>query len=364
MQAEGSVSPTRYSNPRTIPLSPSPERYAHGHYGYLSHPAYHNYQRMHKLSLGREGSKKLEALANKMAQESDPLLMATAASAYYEAGIVRDSAEPLERLTLIAKAELLWEGSLHNEGRISGQEGGELQLEAAYRVAMNLACLPMVRSMVLGDVKPEVIDGSIEKLVQIGGLAAEQRVLAEAEGDYKRSAEFVGVGYEIDALISLMYSRDPRYIAIPSFQRAGTGYYYPEQTHDIALISQHYGKIRNITPIEVKSRRSRRHIERYRALIIGGRAHLTVPLGHDPNLTREVYERVRAGEGSPQDEQTVEAIQLSVRALLAAYKRTGKYKPLERANSHTTYYKGYLGGQKHTPDVRVSAPSVYAPVAI
>lgn len=354
MKREGSAPSERRSSPRVIPLLPEPERYATIHSGYLRHDAYRSYQQMHKLSPGSEGSKKLEALANKMAHESDPLLMSTAASAYLEAGIVRDTADPLERLTLIAKAELLWEGALNNEQRLT-EKSADSEIDASYRIAMNLACLPMVRSMVIGDVKPEVIDSSIEKLVAIGGLVAEQKALADASGEYRKAAECVGVGYEIDALIALLYDRDPRYIAIPSFQRSGTGYYYPEQTHDIALISQHYGKIRNITPIEVKSRRSRRYVERYRALIIGGRAHLTVPLGHDPNITREVFERVRSGEGSDEDERTVDAIQLSVQALLAAYKRTGKHKPLARRNSHTTYYRGQLGGQKTTPSVRVPA---------
>jgi len=307
----------------------------------LDHATYRHYLLMHKMSPGEGGARRLEAMAGVLSAETDPLFLSAAASAYLESGIVRDSLDVTSKLVLAGKAEMLWEQALRNESTLG--DVNQSENDAQYRIAMNLACLPMVRAMFTGDVMPEVIDESIEKLIGIGDVCGAEEELDRSVGRIDSANMLVGVQHEINALISLMYRKDPRFIAIPSFHRAGTGYYYPEQTHDIELISQHYGKVRHILPIEVKARMSNRTAKRYRAMLVGARVHLGVGGSvdqRDPSPTRQALNKYRSGEATDAEKETVLLIQSTIGDLISEYKKSGKHKPLIRSKSQMSYYKG------------------------
>jgi transcriptional regulator with PAS, ATPase and Fis domain len=78
----------------------------------------------------------------------------------------------------------------------------------------------MVRSLFEGDVRREAIDESIESLLNLGSLTTKQLDIAEREGLYRNAAQYTGFYHEINTLIALLYRRDPKFIAIPSFHRA------------------------------------------------------------------------------------------------------------------------------------------------
>lgn len=338
---------TLHSSPLETDLLSIPERYGTNHRDYLNHPTYRKYLLMHKICLGRKGADDLEAVAGILSQEVDPLFLSAAASAYLEAGIIRcDDASAEQKCQLADSAEALWEKALYYEDWLEEREIGNGSpqdvddITEPYRIATNLACLPMVRSLFEGDVRREAIDESIESLLNLGSLTTKQLDIAEREGLYRNAAQYTGFYHEINTLIALLYRRDPKFIAIPSFHRADTGYFYPEQTHDIELISQHYGTVRTILPIEVKARIERRSRRRYRSLIIGGQAHLQLSEWLDPNITRTAYQNAFEGEPCDADAYIVNSTQLAISSLLARYKKSGRYKPLNRHNSRTTYYSG------------------------
>lgn len=327
-------------------IVPSPARYSAYYRDYLNHPVYQKYMHMHKMCLGEKGAGELEAVASELEQEDDPTFLSAAASAYLEAGIIHSADEPVERCTLADAAQLLWEKALVYEEwleereLIAGSPDDIDDVSAPYRLATNLACMPAVRSMFEGNVTTEAIEQSLEELITIGGLVAEQTHFAKRQARYTEMNQYYGFSHEINTLVALMYRKDPRFIAIPSFHRAGAGYFYPEQTHDIELISQHYGTVRTILPIEVKSRVRQRNRRRYRSLLVSGRVDLQLSEWRDPNITRGAYARCLEGEPSAMDSYIVDSTQIAISGLLAHYKRTGRYKPLARRNSPTTYYRG------------------------
>lgn len=324
-----------------------PARYSLYYRDYLKHPAYEKYMRMHKLCLGEKGSRELQIVAGDMAKEDDPLFLSSAASAYLEAGIIHAPQEHRERVDFADKAELLWSKALVYEDWL--QERQELSNEhetidditASYRIATNIACMPMMRSMFNGNVTEDAIDQSLEGLLRIGRMVNDEMALTSWQDNPSDHSMWYGLSYELNTLIALLYKRDPRFIAIPSFHRAGTGYYYPDQTHDIELISQHYGSVRAIIPIEVKAKVRSRNRKRYRSLLVSGREHLQLTDECNPVTTYEAYAQCKESSMPPQESlHIVEETQMAVRSLLAHYKQTGRDKTLVRRNSPTTYYHG------------------------
>lgn len=313
-------------------------RYADNPWDYLNHQTYGKYQRMHKMHPGRRGAQQLEVIAEMLSGETDPRFLTAAASAFVESAIVRHDDEREARLTLIDKAQVTWENALATTDQLQRSHPEIVEYTDSYRIGMNLACLPMVRGMVEGNVKTEVIQNSVKQLLQIADLSTIQLHLATKIGNGEAVSQHSGMQYEINALVSLLLQADPKYIAIPSSDRAGSGYYYQDQTHDITLISQHYGQVRSVIPVEVKAAASKRDRERYRALIVRGKMHLALPHLHKAEFTKDAFERYLYGEPTVEDIEHVETINRTVGTLLAHYKQGGKYAPLRRKTSKTHYY--------------------------
>jgi len=306
-----------------------PRRFASYYRDYLHHGTYREYSQIRETSSSDVGVRRLEAMAKRLSREEDPILLSAAASAYLESGISQGELDVTGKLTLAGKAQMLWGQALQNEATLTDTDGTECDTQ--YRIAMNLACLPIVKSMFRGDVKEGVIDTTIDRLISIGDACGAEETSHRIGNDVYSANMLVGVQHELNALVSLLYKKDARYVVLPSFQREGTGFYNPEQTHDINLISQHFGNVRSILPIEVKARISQESRERYEALLVGGRVHLGVNGSihqRNPSLTRHAMARHRAGEATEDDEQTVLSIQRTMSKLLSDYKKTGKRKPL------------------------------------
>lgn len=332
----------RPSDHRPRSLSPEhyadPLRYSSNHWDYLQHPVYGRYQQMHKMFPGPKGAVELMQIADALSVETDSRFLSAAASAYVEAAIILDELPQDDRLALLENAEQHWCRALAGEGELKARAPELVEYTSEYRLAMNLACLPMVQAMVQGDVTKEVIHASITNLLQIVDLSKLQMCLAQGEDNEVAIGEHLGLQHEINALVALLFPQDPKYIAIPSSDRAGSGYSYTEQTHDIVLISQHFGTVRNMIPIEIKAHASKRDRERYRALLIRGKMHLSLPGLYKPEYTTEAFERHLAGTATAADIELITAVESTVAELMSKYKQGGQHKPLRRKTSRTHYY--------------------------
>ncbi len=308
------------------------------HWAYLEHPVYRAYQCIPKMYADKPGAVKLERLADMLSTETDPLFLDAAASAYLESSIVRDDLDTEKRMVLFSKAQFTWECALKNEETLLEIAPEMSSCVDEYRVATNLACLPMVKGLILGDVKSETIHDSINKLLQVADVCELQKHFAKQDGRQDSVGEYSGLQHEINALLAFLYQENPKFIALPSTARGGTGYFYREQTHDLTVISQHFGDVRSILPVEVKARASGRDRRRYKALIIRGKMHLSSPRWYAPELTKDALKRYFNGEVNEGDEAFVESLGQTISELTVNYRKRGKYKPLCKKNGKMSYY--------------------------
>lgn len=310
-----------------------------GPYGVLNHPVYDEYARMHKMILDEAGAEELERIGDRLSVEEQYRFLDTAGSAYIESMLARSRSLTVdEKYRLIDQAEFMFEKSMSHQELLWQHELRERDSSDIYRSAVWLACMPMLREFASGNVTERVLGETLQRLIAIAETSLVQLDIASRDGRSDAVAEHIGLQHEINAMVALMHQKDPRFLAIPSSERAGTGYYHGEQTHDLVLISQHYGTIRNAIPIEIKAAASRRDRDRYRALIIRGKMHLAVDGKYEPRNVTEMFSRMLRGEATTRDERHLAVIRTNTHELTSRYKRGGKQKDPELTRSPTNYY--------------------------
>lgn len=290
---------------------------------YLEHPVFHHYLKMHKVMLGVSGMRELVSIADQLSSEKFPRFIDAAASAYAEVGMLDTSLTAVERIKLINSAEREWQKAGMRWAYLDQNDSLRSLSDAAepYRYATNLAFTPLMKSLVVGNVTESVMQNVLTDNIEIGRRASRALTDALEDHDIDAIGDFIGLLHETNALIAMLYLQDPRYIPMPSSARADTGYYHREQTHDISIINQHWGEIRKLIPVEVKSKASLRDRRRYNALIIRGKMHLTPNNIVDPRVTNDAYARVMEGSGSLEDHVVVEQLSTTVRELLRLYQK-------------------------------------------
>lgn len=290
---------------------------------YLKHPAFHQYIKMHKVALGISGSQELVVLADTLAEENMPRYLDAAASAYAEVGLFNASLTAVQRVAFVQKAEEQWRRASDAWEDISHRDASGTILDAAEpdRFALNIAMTPVMKSFIAGNVTKDILATSLENTVQVGERVSRALSRAAITKTMDDVASYVGVLHEINALSSLMYLDDVRYVPLPATARADTGYYHREQTHDISIINHHWGDVRKVIPVEVKSKASVRDKRRYQALILRGKMHLTPNNVYDPRVTNKLYAKVLDGEATLTECAMVEQMSTTVRDLLRLYQQ-------------------------------------------
>ncbi len=308
------------------------------HLKYLNNIALHKYLKIHKVALGPSGSDELELIADELSQEYMPRFLDASASAYSEIALHDSMRTKEERLMLVDKAQRIWTDALKTESKIQSSEYSALfdEVEMQYRLALSLAFVPLMRAIVDGNVTDEVRSQVFSDTVAMGNLVSIEMHRYHEAGSRDEVRAFAGLCHEINALNVLQYLDDPRYIPFPSTARADSGYYHPEQTHDIMLLNQHWGTIKKVIPIEIKSRTSLRDRKRYKALMIRGRMHLATD-GYDPTKTADAFYRVSRGEAEENDVTSLERVSGDIREMLRLYQQ-GITPDLLSMRSITRFY--------------------------
>jgi len=292
------------------------------HRTYLENNAFHRYLKMHKVTTGISGAKELQVLGRELEGSYMPTHTDAAAWAYAEAGLTDTSLSAVDRVDLVTKAEALWERALKTDIHLQSSEYGVFfdEPSAAYRYALPLAFTPLMKSVVIGNVTTPVLQRTLADTVAFSSAVSDEIRRYDEADNVNAKNMFIGLLHEINALSTLLYMEDPRYIPMPSTARADTGYYHPSQTHDIMVLNQHWGTIRKVIPIEIKAKASSRDRRRYRSLIIRGKMHLGTN-GADPTETAASFERLLDGAPEPHDAVGIERIATEVRELLRLYQQ-------------------------------------------
>lgn len=289
----------------------------------LNNPVYHKYLRMHKVVVGEAGARQLAEIGDALSQEVMPDFLDAAGWAYAEAALASKSQTTVERIEGAAKAESAWLRALVNELDLSAirDDGDVADHDTPHRLAMNLAYLPLIKSIIVGNVTKTTMHQVLKDTAEIAMDSSRQ---LEAAGDDEKGiairAQHRGLLFEANALMAMLYMDDPRYVPLPSTARADTGYYHRAQTHDISVINQHWGDIRKVVPVEVKSKASLRDRQRYKAMIIRGKMHLVVE-GHDPRPTTEAFHAIANGAATLKQMASIEKLTTHLREMLRQYQQ-------------------------------------------
>jgi len=293
-----------------------------GHRKYLDNPAYNQYIHMHKVVVGESGASELTRIAKKLASEELPTYLNAAGWAYAEAGLALHSSSAVDRIELVHKAEHSWQRALVNEASIGEQYDGIYKYgeNEGHRTALNLAFAPLIKSIIVGNVNSTVLRRVLHDTAEISRDSRLSLDRAYEEQDIDAAAFHRGFLFEASALMAMLYMDDPRYVPLPATARADTGYFHREQTHDISLLNQHWGEIRKVIPVEIKSKASNRDKRRYRALIIPGKLRLSID-GVDPRDTVDAFYDVDHGQATTRQTIAIEQLSTQLREMLRLYQQ-------------------------------------------
>lgn len=224
-----------------------------------------------------------------------------------------------DRLSMIGEARRSFTDSM----AVSADLKPNLFTDSRYRKALAIAHLPLIEAIINGNVKPET-----QELVVRDSLMISRTI--------SNATRPTGLVHEINTLSLINMMKDPRYIAMPSTYRGDSGIYNRSQTHDISLIKQHYGKIRQIQPIEVKSHVSDDHRDLYWPTLISSDTIASVARG-DPLVLSGYMLDVLNGKSSEECMLLVQVATNSLTNLLKVYRRTGR-PPKSIMQTPTRFY--------------------------
>lgn len=301
-------------------------------WSFVPNQAYDAYFRMHKVFVGETSGKRLENIAEMLEDEWMPRYLNVAGWALAEAALVETSRPAVERVALLDEAVVLWQRALTSQEQIHSDPEHEWLREdsAPYRLALDIAYAPLMKALVVGDVTAGIREQVFADTLAIAQAASVQTHLAFQAGNKEAGGDLLGFGHECNALLTLLYMNDPRHIPIPSPARAGSGYDYPDQTHDIVVINQHWGNILKAVPVEIKAKPRRSDLERYMALIVRGKMHLAVPGKYTPDHTLHALTTVYEGTATVTETAMVEHIASTMHNLLKLYQRGKRVSLLSR----------------------------------
>lgn len=291
---------------------------------------YIDYHKIHKVMVGEKSVPKLLLIYESLRGEAMPKYLDTAAWAAAEAALISKSMSAVDRNALVERAEACWSRAIDQQEKINQLSKASEMCEdsAPFRYAVNLAFTPIMHALVAGNVTEVTREKVFVDVLSISQLAGLQRDLATKEGASNAVGDLLGLEHECNAHLVLLYMNDPRYIPLPSSARSGSGHDYPEQTHDIQLLNQHWGEIRKTIPIEIKSKASLRDIKRYEALIIRGKMHMSIEGKYTPEHTRNALAAHYANKASPTQTRIVDEVSKTLKELVELYqsgKVTRKY---------------------------------------
>ena len=263
--------------------------------------AYARYMRMHKVLVGVQGGRLLEGIYKELRQETLPDYLSAAGWAAAEASLVRVDLPTSHRLGLLDQALDSWDQAQSNivyAGRhgLNWSDHGD-----GHRIALDIAVAPLLRGIIQGNVTKEACEDAF-----VGCLGvAQSNANALKSGLLHNELEVVsghsGLGYESNGLLAFNRNMSQTWFVIPTMARCDSGHLYRGQTHDLLVIHQKYGAIHSATPVEVKAKASLRDRNRYDALLVRGKMHLSVEGKTRPEYTLDAIAAVYDGTASEED---------------------------------------------------------------
>lgn len=288
---------------------------------FTPNPAFNDYLKIHKVLVGQQTAKELIRLGQSLSQETLPQYNIAAGSAFCEAALALDDEDAVDRMHLLDDAEDVWSRALDTQLAYAESNPNMVDYADPYRTALDLARLPLLRGIVAGDVTQHTRDQVRQETLAIAGANNVRTRLAIMDRDREAVASHLGLGHEANFLIAIDSLDSPTFVATSSFARSDTGHFHPHQTHDIMLFQQKWGRILDIMPVEIKAKTSRKSKNRYSALLVRGKVHLTYNVGiHDPENVRRAFVGYHLGIPSQQETKVARDIRTTLLEMIHLYK--------------------------------------------
>lgn len=317
-------------------------------------PSYERYLRMHKVFVGASGAQELVEVYERLRDEPIPRYLAAAASAATEAALVDSSKSRAERLSLIGGAALCWLQALQTQ-RLWNQVGPQhmIEHEFPYRIALDLAVMPVLADMVRGDVRAETTERVFKDCLNIAQANAIQAELSKQAGDVQALGEHTGLGYECNALLAFNRRKSQTWFVIPSTVRSDSGYHHRRQTHDLLVVHQRWGELQSMTPVEIKSVTGRKDLERYHALLVRGKLHLSVMGRHRPDEMLEAITASAEGVARPAERARADIMSERFMSMVRDYNAGHRLGQVATLRSVTEFRDNSVVVAKH-PGLKVA----------
>ncbi len=317
-------------------------------FSFAPNPDYDRYLRIHKVFVGNNGAEELIAVHHGLEDEFLPRYLTAAGWAAIEAGLVHEGMSTRERLLLIEKGENCWRKALEHQCEFNDSNSEYLIEDAfTYRTALDLAIAPLLKGVVVGDVTRTTAENVFRDCLNIAQAAEVQYRLAAERGDTVAIAEFLGFGYEANALLSLNRTLSRTWFAIPSMTRSDSGHHHRNQTHDLLVVHQNWGEIKSITPVEVKASACARDRKRYRALLVRGKMHLSYPGKYKPGDTLEAITAVYEGRATKEELEIAEAVSGRFISMLRDYYEGERLGSIATSRSVTVFHDNSVVASRH-----------------
>ncbi|MDB5166082.1 MAG: hypothetical protein JWM37_154 [Candidatus Saccharibacteria bacterium] len=284
-------------------------------------PAYDKYLRIHKVFVGQGGAALLEETHDELHGEELPRYLSAAGSAAVESAVMSTGKTTEERLALLDEGVGCWQRALRNQRRYNQVAPECLQdLTYPYRLAMDIATAPLWADMIRQNIRHDTLEKVYADCLNIAQANDVQLNLALREGDDRGVGDHAGFAYECNFLLAFNRTISATWFVVPAMARCDTGYEYRQQTHDMVILQQRWGQIRSATPTEIKCRLKREDKERYDALLVRGKMHLSVDSQHSPSKTLAALSAVHEGTATLQQKRSVTALTERVTGMAKRYR--------------------------------------------
>lgn len=275
-----------------------------------AHPeAYEHYLKIHKVLVGYAGAEELIGIHHALKTETKPRYLSAAGWASAEVALVRADLPLSAREKLIEDSVACWVQALERQKLLNALDTSEdAEHASAHRIALDIAVAPLIHGIVQGEVAQVTRDMVFRDCLNIAQSNAVLMRIAVLDDNQVALAAHSGFGYECNALLGFNLKFKKGWFVIPSMARSDTGIYHRHQTHDLVVVHHREGQVVNMTPVEVKAAADRRDRARYKALLVRGKMHLSVPGRYTPEQTLASLEAVYEGRGTEKDHEAADQI--------------------------------------------------------
>ncbi len=290
------------------------------------------YMRINKVLVGKKGTNDLLQMADRLYEDGSGAPHTQHARSWMLMEASLASAESLstqDRVDMLSDAKTTMGDAIRLTLANNNQKETRYS-DSVIRMSLAMAHIPLIESIVKGDVNDHT-----QSLVKLDTISIAKEYIKHTP--VKRRS---GLAHEMVTLCLLHAVGNPKYVSIPSTLRGDNGTYNKSQTHDLSVIKQHFGEIRQVQPVEVKNHVSDLHRSIYWPTLLSGEDILTRPDGSMQThaMVLGALKAMHENRAREIQEQMIEHATGKIISKLSEYRTTGRPKNSRGLHTRTRFY--------------------------